>query len=282
AEERSILPFEVNTFSSISGSGVLAVYQQARIFVGSPHNLFTVRSDNSNSNDNAERSRGISKSMQKKIEELEAEGKTVVAVFVDDKLSGLIAVADTLRENGDNVIKEIKKLGKDALLLSGDNKRTTNAIAKKVGIDKFMAQVLPQDKQQVISKLKAEGKVVLMVGDGINDAPALAVADIGMAIGSGTDVAISSGHVILMKGDLEHVLYALKLGSYSLKKIKQNLGISFAYNVITISIAAGLFYSFTNSLILTPALAALGWVISDTAVFGNSLLIRRFRSIEMS
>ncbi len=159
----------------------------------------------------------------------------MVTVLVDDKLAGLIAIADTLRMNVDNMIKEIKKLGKDTILLSGDNKRTTSAIAKKVGIDKFMAQVLPQDKEQVISKLRAEGKVVMMVGDGINDAPALAVADIGIAIGSGTDVAISSGHVILMKSDLEHVLYALMLGSYSMRKIKQNLGISFVYNVITIS-----------------------------------------------
>ncbi|MGI0043795.1 MAG: heavy metal translocating P-type ATPase, partial [Nitrososphaeraceae archaeon] len=137
AEERLIRLLEVNTFSSISGNGVLASYQQTRIFVGSPHNLLTVRSDNSNSNNNLIRNQRISKSMQRKIEELEAEGKTVIAVFIGDKLSGLIAVADTLRENGDNVINEIKKLGKDVLLLSGDNKRTTNAIAKKVGIDKF-------------------------------------------------------------------------------------------------------------------------------------------------
>jgi P-type Cu+ transporter len=273
AEERSVHLLKVNTFSLISGYGVLASYQQTKIFVGSPRNLLTVQSDNRN---NVDRNQRFSKIMQKKIEELEAEGKTVVAVFVDDKLAGLIAVADTLRISADNIIKEIKKLGKGTILLSGDNRRTTNVIAKKVGIDKIMAQVLPQQKEQVISKLRAEGKTVMMVGDGINDAPALAVADVGIAIGSGTDIAMSSGHVILMKSNLEHVLYALKLGSYSLKKIKQNLAISFAYNVITICIAAGLFYSFTNSLILTPAFAALGWVISDTAVFGNSLLIRRF------
>ena len=273
AEDKSIHPLGINTFSSTSGIGVLGFYQQTRVFVGSPHGT---SSSLSNNNRNLERNQRISNKMQTRIAELEAGGKTVVAVFLDDKLVGLVAVADTLRQGADNVIKEIMKLGKEVILLSGDNKRTTRAIANKVGIDNFMAQVLPQHKERVIQKIKAEGKVVMMVGDGINDAPALAAADIGVAIGSGTDVAMSSGHVILMKSDLEHVLYALKLGSYSLKKIKQNLGISFAYNVVTICIAAGLLYSFTNSLILTPALAALGWVISDTVVFGNSLLLRRF------
>jgi P-type Cu+ transporter len=262
ASERSIPPLEISEFSSVSGQGVLAYYQERRIFVGSPHNSINVLSNNSN----------ILGS------ELEEEGKTVITIFVEGRLAGLIAIADTLRENAKFMVNEIKNMRKDILLLSGDNKKAVYAIAKKVGIDKVMAPVSPQTKVEEIKKLQDREKKVAMIGDGINDAPALAQADIGIAIGSGTDVAVSSGHIILMKSDLEHVLYALKLGAYSYRKIKQNLGISFAYNVITISIAAGLFYSFTNSLILTPALAALGWVISDTAVFGNSLLLRRFDS----
>lgn len=274
ASERSISPLEITEFFSVSGHGVMASYQERRIFVGSPYNVMNIRSYNTN---NLEKSQTIPQSMQTKIAELEADGKTVVTIFVEGKFTGLIAVADTLRENAKYIVDEIKKMNKDVLLLSGDNKRTADAIAKKVGIDKVMAQVSPQTKAEEIKKLQDQGrKKVAMIGDGINDAPALAQADIGIAIGSGTDVAVSSGHIILMKSDLEHVLYALKLGTYSFRKIKQNLGMSFAYNVITISIAAGLFYSFTNSLILTPALAALGWVISDSAVFGNSLLIRRF------
>jgi Cu+-exporting ATPase len=165
------------------------------------------------------------------------------------------------------------------ILMSGDNERTAKAIASKLGIDNnsILAQVLPQTKAQGIKKLQEQQeKVVAMVGDGINDAPALTQADIGIAMGSGTDVAMASGHVILMKDDLAGVLTALKLGKYALKKIKENLAMSFAYNVITISIAAGVLYSITNSLILTPALAALGWVVSDSAVFGNSLSLRRF------
>jgi P-type Cu+ transporter len=174
------------------------------------------------------------------------------------------------------VIDEIKNMDRDIILMTGDNQRTANTIARKLGIRNALAQVLPETKAKEIKKLQGEGKVVAMVGDGINDAPALTQSDIGIAMGSGTDVAVSSGHIILMKSDLHYVISALKIGEYSLKKIKQNLGMSFAYNVITISIAAGVFYSITNSLILTPALAALGWVISDSAVFGNSLLVRKF------
>jgi P-type Cu+ transporter len=135
---------------------------------------------------------------------------------------------------------------------------------------------LPEIKAQEIKKLQNQGKKIAMIGDGINDAPALTQSDIGIAMGSGTDVAVSSGNILLMKSDLRYIISALKISTYSLKKIKQNLAMSFAYNVITISIAAGLLYGITNSLILTPALAALGWVISDSAVFGNSVLVRKF------
>jgi Cu+-exporting ATPase len=214
---------------------------------------------------------------------LESEGKTVVAVFVEDKLAGLIAVADTLRDNAEHVIAEIQHNMRknDIILMTGDNQRTANAIAKKLGIQKVLSQVLPESKALEIKKLQDQGKKVVMVGDGINDAPALTQANIGIAIDSGTDVALSSGHIILMKSNLLQILYALKIGQYSMKKIKQNLSMSFVYNVVTISIAAGLFYGITNSLVLTPALAALGWVISDSAVFGNSLLVRKFSALSL-
>jgi Cu+-exporting ATPase len=212
--------------------------------------------------------------------ELESEGKTVVAVFTEDKLAGVIVVADTLRDNARRIVEELKSSAKEVILMTGDNERTADAIARKLGINNVMAQVFPQTKAEEILKLQNQNKKVAMVGDGINDAPALTQADVGIAMGSGTDVAQASCHVILLKSDLQDVVYAFKVGEYSLKKIKQNLAISFAYNSITIPIAAGLLYSLTNSLVLTPALAALGWIISDSAVFGNSLLVRRYTMLK--
>ncbi|MGA8914043.1 MAG: copper-translocating P-type ATPase [Nitrososphaeraceae archaeon] len=264
ATEKSIPTLKVSEFNSLTGHGVVASYFEKRIFVG---NL------RKNCNGTV-----ISQNSLLRIANLESEGKTVVAVFIEDKLAGLIAVADTLRDNAEHVIAEIQhKMKKnDIILMTGDNQRTANAIAKKLGIQKVLSQVLPESKALEIKKLQDQGKKVVMVGDGINDAPALTQADIGIAIGSGTDVALSSGHIILMKSNLHQILYALGIGQYCMKKIKQNLSMSFTYNVVTISIAAGLFYGITNSLVLTPALAALGWVISDSVVFGNSLLVRKF------
>ncbi|MDP9288377.1 MAG: HAD-IC family P-type ATPase [Thermoproteota archaeon] len=186
-----------------------------------------------------------------------------------------------MRENAKYMIDEIKRMEEkkyNIILMSGDNERTARAIAKELGISNVLADALPATKAQKIKWLQHQGRKVAMVGDGINDAPALTQADIGIAMGSGTDIAMSAGNVILIKSDLNHVVSVLKIGEYSLKKIKQNLAMSFAYNAITISIAAGLLYGFTHSLILTPTLAALGWIVSDSAVFGNSLLVRKFYS----
>ena len=275
ASEKSIPTLKVSEFNSLTGHGVVASYFEKMIFVGNP------RINNDGNDNNNELI--IPENLQTKITDLESEGKTVVAVFVEDKLVGLIAVADTLRDNAEHVIAEIQHNMKknDIILMTGDNQRTANAIAKKLGIQKVLSQVLPESKALEIKKLQDQGKKVVMVGDGINDAPALTQADIGIAIGTGTDAALSSGHIILMKSDLLQILYALKIGQYSMKKIKQNLSMSFVYNVVTISIAAGLLYGITNSLVLTPALAALGWVISDSAVFGNSLLVRKFSVLSL-
>ena len=254
--EKSIPKLDVSEFYSLSGSGVLASYQGKRIFLGRNGATRKVNGDNNKNNNHG--TRLISQDIQSKIENLELEGKTVVEVFVEDALVGLIAVADTLREDAKYIVKEIKKMKKEIILISGDNKRTVDAIARKLGIERVLFQVSPAEKALEIKKLQInQGKKVIMIGDGINDAPALTQADVGIAIGSGTDIAMSAGHIILMKSDLKHVLYALKLGQYSFKKIKQNLAMSFTYNVITISIAAGLLYGLTNSLILTPALASI-------------------------
>ena len=268
ALEQSIRQSEISKFRSVSGSGVLAFFQEKKVFVGRV----------TGERNALDQQGSVPEAIKNKIISLESDGKTVIGVFVEDQLLGLIAVADTLRDNAKYVITEIEKMKKEVILMSGDNSRTAIAIGNKVGINVIMAEISPESKAREIVKLQNQGKKVLMVGDGINDAPALTQADIGIAMGSGTDVAISSGHVILMKSDLNQILYTLKLGQYALRKIKQNLAMSFSYNVITISIAAGLLYGITNSLILTPALAALGWVISDTLVFGNSLLIRKFMS----
>jgi Cu+-exporting ATPase len=269
AKEQFLPTLDVSEFNSISGFGVVASNLEKRIFVGSP--------SRSNSNNGTT----IPRKMQSRITELESQGKTVVAVLVEDKLAGLIAVADTLRENAKYMIDEIKRMERKKyiiILMSGDNERTATAIAKELCISNVLAEILPAAKAQKIKGLQNQGRKVAMIGDGINDAPALTQADIGIAMGSGTDIAMSAGNVILIKSDLNHVVSVLKIGEYSLKKIRQNLAMSFAYNAITISIAAGLLYGFTHSLILTPTLAALGWIVSDSAVFGNSLLVKKFYS----
>ncbi len=208
-------------------------------------------------------------------ERLEGEGKTVMFVAIDLEPAGLIAVADTLKEHSVAAIAHLHRLGLEVLMITGDNRRTAEAIARQVGIDRVLAEVLPHDKAAQVKQLQATGKKVAMVGDGINDAPALAQADVGMAIGSGTDVAKETGDVILIKDDLRDVVVALEVAKATMRKVKQNLFWAFVYNTLGIPIGAGLLYPFM-ALVVSPELAAAFMAVSSVSVTLNTLLLKRF------
>ncbi|WP_407638025.1 heavy metal translocating P-type ATPase [Desulfotruncus alcoholivorax] len=198
----------------------------------------------------------------------EEEGKTVMLAVSNSRLAGMIAVADTIKEHANEAISRLKDLGLDVYMLTGDQARTARAIAKQVGITDVIAGVLPENKAQEVTKLKEAGKVVAMVGDGINDAPALATADVGMAIGTGTDVAMESASITLIRGDLRAIVHAVKLSRQTLKKIRQNLFWAFFYNVIGIPLAA--------FGVLTPVMAGAAMAFSSVSVVTNSLLLKRY------
>ena len=210
------------------------------------------------------------------IDRLEGEGKTVMILALNKKTAGLIAVADTVKEFSKVAIERLHKMGKEVIMITGDNKRTADAIAKQLGIDYALAEVLPEDKEKEIRKLQRKGKVVAMVGDGINDSPALARADIGISIGAGADVALETGQVVLMKNDLRDVVFAIELSNYTIRKIKQNLFWSFFYNSIGIPIAAGVLFPFTGFL-LNPMIAGAAMAFSSVSVVSNSLLMKRYK-----
>jgi len=216
------------------------------------------------------------KDIEQTLAGLESEGKTVMILAVNGKIVGLIAVADTLKRFSKEAVQKLHEMGKEVVMMTGDNHRTANAIARQVGIDVVLAEVLPEAKEKEIKKLQAMGKVVAMVGDGINDAPALARADVGIAIGAGTDVALETGQVVLMKNDLRDVVTAVDLSNYTIKKIKQNLFWAFFYNAVSIPVAAGLLYPSTGFL-LNPAIAAAAMAASSVSVVSNSLLMKRYK-----
>jgi Cu+-exporting ATPase len=209
-------------------------------------------------------------------EALEATGKTVMFVAVDGQPAGLVAVADTVKEHTAEAIRRLHKMGIETVMITGDNRRTAEAIGRQVGIDQILAEVLPQDKAEQVKKLQAMGKQVAMVGDGVNDAPALAQANVGMAIGSGTDVAKETGDVILIKDDIRDVVTALEVARATMRKVKQNLFWAFIYNSLGIPIGAGLLYPFI-SLVISPELAGLMMAISSITVTLNTLLLKGFK-----
>ena len=184
--------------------------------------------------------------IEEKMISLENQGKTAMILAQDREIVGVIAVADTLKEYSKEAVQMLHKMGKKVAIITGDNKRVGQAISKQLGIDEVVAEVLPQEKSNEIQKLQKENYIVAMVGDGINDAPALAQADLGIALGSGTDVAMETGEIVLIKNDLRDVIKSIALSKYTLKKIKQNLFWAFFYNIIGIPIAAGALYSLTG------------------------------------
>mgnify|MGYP003899632239 FL=1 len=258
SEGTDIPPAE--SFEAIPGRGVKASIQGKQVLVGNVRLMADLEIDTS--------------AVSQQLDRLEAQGKTAMLVAVDRQIAGLIAVADTVKETSGAAIDALKKMGITVYMLTGDNERTAKAIASQVGIDKVLAEVLPEHKADQIEKLRSEGKCVAMVGDGINDAPALAVADVGIAIGTGTDVAIETADITLMSGDLRGIVAAIRLSRQTMRIIKQNLFWAFAYNTIGIPVAA-LGY-------LSPIIAGAAMAMSSVSVVSNSLRLRKFDPMRIS
>lgn len=258
SEGTDIPPAE--SFEAIPGRGVKASIQGKQVLVGNVRLMADLEIDTS--------------AVSQQLDRLEAQGKTAMLVAVDRQIAGLIAVADTVKETSGAAIDALKKMGITVYMLTGDNERTAKAIASQVGIDEVLAEVLPEHKADQIEKLRSEGKCVAMVGDGINDAPALAVADVGIAIGTGTDVAIETADITLMSGDLRGIVAAIRLSRQTMRIIKQNLFWAFAYNTIGIPVAA-LGY-------LSPIIAGAAMAMSSVSVVSNSLRLRKFDPMRIS
>jgi Cu+-exporting ATPase len=208
---------------------------------------------------------------------LNREAKTVVFVGVDGKLAGLVAIADPVKPTSVDAIRRLRELGLDVVMLTGDQPRTANVIAAAAGIDHVVAGVLPEGKRDEILRLQGEGRVVAMVGDGINDAPALAQADVGIAIGTGSDIAIEAGDITLMRGDLRAAVQAIELARATMRTMRQNLFWAFIYNSIGIPLAAGVLYP-AFGILLSPIIASAAMAMSSVSVVTNSLRLRRFEA----
>jgi Cu+-exporting ATPase len=261
AIQESIELREPEEFEAVSGFGIQAKINSRNILLGNRKLM-------------EERKIEI-KDLILKSEELAEDGKTPIYFSIDGKASAIIAVADTLKGNSKEAVEELHRLGLEVVMLTGDSRRTGTAIARKAGIDKVISEVLPEDKVSEIKKLQEEGKIVAMVGDGINDAPALAQADIGIAIGTGTDVAMEASDITLIKGDLSGVVTAIMLSKRTIKIIRQNLFWAFIYNILGIPVAAGLLYPFFG-ILLNPIIASAAMAFSSVSVVSNSLRLRRF------
>jgi Cu+-exporting ATPase len=250
------------TFVSVPGQGIRATVSGRAVLIG---NLAWLEGE------------GIdAATLGHDVKEIADAGGTPICVAVDGKAEGLLSVADEVKDGAPEAIRLLRGMGLDVVMLTGDNRRTAKAVAEKVGISRVIAEVLPDRKAFEIRTLQAEGRVVAMAGDGINDAPALAQADVGIAMGTGADIAVEAGDLVLMGGDLRGVADAISLGRAALRNIRQNLFWAFAYNVVLIPVAAGVLYP-SFRLLLDPVYAAAAMGLSSVTVVTNALRLRRFR-----
>jgi len=262
ANERRLKLGEVTDFDAPVGRGVAGLVDGKRVLLGGPRLMSE---------------RGIDTgALAADAERLRTEGATAIFVMVDDTFAGLIGVADPIKSSTPAALKSLRDEGIEVVMMTGDNRTTALAVAKRIGIEQVEAEVLPEDKAAVVKKLRGDGRVVAMAGDGVNDAPALAAAEVGIAMGAGADVAIESAGVTLLKGDLTGLVRARRLSRAVMRNIRQNLVFAFAYNVAGIPIAAGLLYPFTGTL-LSPAIAAAAMALSSVSVIGNALRLRTVR-----
>jgi Cu+-exporting ATPase len=262
AKEKDLKVEDPELFNALPGYGVEVTYRNGTILLG---NRKLMEANNLEINN-----------LEAKMTKLEESGKTVMLIAVNGQIAGLIAVADTLKKNSAEAVAKLKEMGLEVIMISGDNQRTANAIASQIGVSRVFAEVLPSEKASEIKRLQAENKVVAMVGDGINDAPALAQANIGIAVGSGTDVAMETGDIVLIKNDLRDVIIAIQLSRATMRKIRQNLFWAFFYNVALIPLAAGAFYPILHVL-FNPVYAAAAMASSSVTVVTNASLLRRFK-----
>lgn len=262
--ERGLELFEITSFKSVPGEGIVTLINDKNILIGNNKLM---------KNNNIDIT-----SVENDVKSLASQGKTPMYMAIDGDLAGVIAVADTLKANSKKAVEALHKLGIEVVMLTGDNEKTAQAIAKEVGIDKVVSDVLPGDKANEVKRLQDEGKNVAMVGDGINDAPALVAADVGIAIGSGTDVAIESADIVLVKSDLMDVPIAIDLSKKTIRNIKENLFWAFGYNTLGIPVAMGLLYAFGGPL-LNPMIAALAMSFSSVSVLLNALRLKGYKPL---
>lgn len=263
AREKGLDLASPSDFQAVPGGGIRAVVDGKSVIIG------TTRLMRDNNIDTS--------SLDSRAQDLRSQGKTTILVAVDNKAAGILAAADTIKHGSIEAITRLKHRGLEVVMITGDNIQTARAVAKEAGVSEVMAEVLPGEKAARVKELQQQGKVVAMVGDGINDAPALAQADLGIAIGTGTDIAIESGNITLISGDLNGVVTAIDLSRATMRNIKQNLFFAFIYNSAGIPIAAGILYPFTGRL-LNPMIAAAAMAMSSLSVVSNALRLRKFRS----